>query len=103
MEGGFVRGHDAVRSYWRRRWELIDPRVEPVAFAEDQGGRIVVNVHQTVRDTAGTLLVDQHVQHVYSLRDGLVSRMKIRGVSAHQPAIERSQATISNRRETKAT
>jgi ketosteroid isomerase-like protein len=103
MEGGFVRGHDAVRSYWPRQWELIDPRVEPVAFAEDQGGRIVVNVHQTVRDTAGTLLVDQHVQHVYSLRDGLVSRMKIRGVTAHQPAIESSQATISNRRETKAT
>jgi ketosteroid isomerase-like protein len=77
MEGGFVRGHDEVRSYWTRQWQVLDPTVEPVAFAEDQTGRLVVTVHQLVRDRAGTLLVDQQVQHVYSLRDGLVCRMEI--------------------------
>jgi ketosteroid isomerase-like protein len=82
MEGGFVRGHDAVRSYWRRQWEVIDPRVEPMAFAEDEAGRIVVTVHQIVRNRAGILLSDQHVQHVYSLQDGLVCRMEIRRPSA---------------------
>ena len=70
MEGGFVHGHDAVRSYWTRQWQVLDPIVEPIAFAEDHAGRIVVTVHQMVRDRAGALIVDQHVEHVYSLRDG---------------------------------
>ena len=77
MEGGFVHGHDAVRSYWTRQWQVLDPTVEPIAFAEDHAGRIVVTVHQIVRDRAGALIVDQHVEHVYSLRDGLVCRMEI--------------------------
>jgi ketosteroid isomerase-like protein len=80
MEGGFVHGHDAVRSYWMRQWQMLDPTVEPIAFAEDQTGRIVVTVHQVVRDRAGTVLVDQDVQHVYSLRNGLVCRMEIASV-----------------------
>jgi SnoaL-like domain len=54
MEGGFVHGHDAVRSYWTRQWQALDPTVEPMAFAEDSAGRIVVTVHQIVRDRAGT-------------------------------------------------
>jgi ketosteroid isomerase-like protein len=82
MEGGFVHGHDAVRSYWTRQWQVLDPTVEPIAFAEDDTGRIVVTVHQIVRDRTGTLLVDRHLQHVYSLRDGLVSRMEIAAVQA---------------------
>jgi len=35
MEGGWVYGRDAVRSYWTRQWNLIDPRFEPVQFAPD--------------------------------------------------------------------
>jgi nuclear transport factor 2 (NTF2) superfamily protein len=81
MEGGFVHGHEAVRSYWTRQWRVLDPTVEPIAFDEDQG-RIVVTVHQVVRDRAGTLLADQHVQHIYSLRDGLVCRMEIASFQA---------------------
>ena len=81
-EGGFVHGYDAVRSYWTRQWQVLDPTVEPIAFAEDDTGRTVVTVHQIVRDSTGTLLVDRHLQHVYSLRDGLVSRMEIAAVQA---------------------
>ena len=82
MEGGFVHGYDAVRSYWARQWQVLDPTVQPIAFAEDDTGRIVVTVHQIVRDRTGTLLVDRHLQHVYSLRDGLVSRMETAPVQA---------------------
>jgi hypothetical protein len=32
MEGGFVRGHDGVRSYWTRQWQVLDPTVEPLVF-----------------------------------------------------------------------
>jgi hypothetical protein len=50
--------------------------VEPEALAEN-AGRVVVDVHQVIRDRAGELLADQHVRHVYTTRDGLIARMEI--------------------------
>lgn len=78
MEGGRVRGHNGVRDYWRRQWAIIDPCVEPTEFRDDEGGRTVVDVHQTVRDLSGKTLVDQVVQHVYSIHNDLIVRMDIR-------------------------
>ena len=78
MEGGYLRGHDAVREYWTRQWELIDPHVEPQRFTTDDTGRIVVEVHQVVRDRAGRVLTDQVVQHVYVVQHGLIRQMEIR-------------------------
>jgi ketosteroid isomerase-like protein len=77
MEGGRVFGQANVREYWRRQWEVVDPSVEPRRFEDDESGRIVVHVHQVVRDRAGTVLVDQMVHHAYSFRDGLIDRMDI--------------------------
>jgi ketosteroid isomerase-like protein len=77
MEGGRVLGRAAVREYWTRQFELIDSRVEPEAFTTDGEGRVVVDVHQVVHDTAGELLSDGRVEHVYTVRDGLVERMEI--------------------------
>jgi hypothetical protein len=78
MEGGWVHGHEAVRAYWTRQWGLIDPHVEPRGFSTAEPGRIVVDVHQVVRDGAGTVVTDQMVQHVYLIQDGLITRMDIR-------------------------
>ncbi len=78
MEGGYVHGHDAVREYWTRQWTVIDPHVEPLRFEVDAEGRIVVDVHQVVRDLAGNVKADQNVQHVYRMRDGLITGMEIR-------------------------
>ena len=77
MEGGRVHGHEGVRDYWTRQWTMIDPHVDPVEMAPDEQGRIVVDVHQVVRDMTGKLLVDQMVQHIYTIRDGLIERMDI--------------------------
>ena len=77
MEGGRVRGREAVRAYWTRQWQTIDPRVEPRAFQELPDGRIAVEVRQVVRDSAGAVLVDQMVRHVYRLEDGLIRSMEI--------------------------
>ena len=78
MEGGYLHGHDAVREYWTRQWGMIDPRVEPRGFTVDERGRVVVDVHQVVRDRAGRIVTDQMVQHVYQIEDGLVRSMEIR-------------------------
>lgn len=78
MEGGRVRGHGDVRDYWERQWKVVDPHVEPTRIEEDASGRTVVTVHQVVRDLGSNVLLDREVQHVYSIDDGLITRMEIR-------------------------
>jgi len=78
MEGGRVRGKAAVRGYWTRQFEVLDPKVEPQKFTADADGRIAVEVHQVVHDKSGKLVVDQMVRHVYEIRDGLIRSMEIR-------------------------
>jgi SnoaL-like domain len=78
MEGGTVHGHEGVRAYWTRQWGMIDPHVDPLGFRDDSDGCIIVSVHQVVRELSGNVLLDRMVEHVYSLKDGLISRMEIR-------------------------
>jgi hypothetical protein len=52
--------------------------VDPIAFTADGEGRVVVDVHQVVRTLEGELISEGEVQHVYTIRDGLVERMDIR-------------------------
>lgn len=78
MEGGRVLGHGAVREYWWRQFEVLDPKVEPKNFSRDADGRIVVDVHQVVHDKNGKLVVDQMVRHVYVIRRDLIQSMEIR-------------------------
>jgi len=78
MTGGSVHGRDAVREYWTNQWRQIDPRVEPTGMTSDGRGRIVVDVHQVVRDMSGAILADRMVQHVYTVDNGLITQMEIR-------------------------
>jgi hypothetical protein len=78
MEGGVVHGHEGVRSYWTRQWGMINPHVDPEGFSQDEAGRVIVSVHQVVRDNTGNVLLDRMVEHVYTLKDGLIQSMEIR-------------------------
>ena len=86
LEGGRVHGRAAVREYWRRQWELIDPRVEPRGFSTEADGRVAVDVRQVVHDRAGVLLKDEMVQHVYRIDDGLVRSMELRSAPVRPAA-----------------
>ena len=77
MEGGRVHGHDQVRDYWTRQFQMINPQVKPQAFTPQENGSITVTVHQVVRSLDGNLLADQMVQHVYWIQDNLIQRMEI--------------------------
>ena len=77
MEGGHMRGTANVRDYWTRQWSMMDPRVEPLRIEDDKLGHTVVDAHQVVRDLSGNILVDQIVQHIYTIRNGLIERMDI--------------------------
>jgi SAM-dependent methyltransferase len=78
MQGGHVVGHDDVREYWSRQWRLIDPTVHPTRFTVLDDGRVDVEVHQVVRDLAGTVLEAKTVHHVYTFVEDLVTSMEIR-------------------------
>jgi ketosteroid isomerase-like protein len=84
MDGGHVHGLEGVREYWTRQWTIVSPHVEPVGFERTEGGAIVAEVQQTVRDLEGNLLQEQThglkdktVGHVFRFRDGKVARFDI--------------------------
>ncbi|MFO1451390.1 MAG: nuclear transport factor 2 family protein [Opitutaceae bacterium] len=77
FKGGFVRGPEAIRAYWTEQWGEIDPHVRPVTFHPDEAGRILVDVHQVVRDLTGTVLADEHVGHRFTLAQGLIQTMEV--------------------------
>ena len=79
-EGGRLQGREAVTDYWTRQWKALDPHVEPRDFSIEEDGRTAVHVHQVVRDPSGNVIVDQMVEHVYTIRDGRIARMDIRDV-----------------------
>ena len=77
FKGGFVRGPEEIRAYWTEQWSEIDGQVEPVAFHPEEDGRILVDVHQVVRDLAGVLLADEHVGHRFTIEQGSIQAMEV--------------------------
>lgn len=77
FKGGFVRGPEEVRAYWTEQWSEIDPHVEPVAFHLEEDGRILVEVHQVVRDLAGNVVADERVGHRFAFEHGLIQGMDV--------------------------
>jgi ketosteroid isomerase-like protein len=81
QDGGYVHGHDGLRRYWTRQWDMIDPHVEPMDFSLTSEGEIVVAIRQTVRDPSGKILAEGKTTHVFRLEDGLIKRFDIRARS----------------------
>jgi hypothetical protein len=76
-EGGRVIGKEQIRAYWTRQWREFDPHVEPVGITVDEGGKILVRVHQLVRNLHGAVLSDGEVLHVFTVRSGLIAAMDL--------------------------
>jgi len=76
MEGGHIHGREAVRDYWTRQWQMINPSVEPQDIADTPNGSLVT-AHQVIRDLDGQVLADQIVMHQFELKDGLIQRFDI--------------------------
>lgn len=77
FKGGFVQGPQAVCAYWTEQWSEINPHVEPVSFHSEEFERILVEVHQVVRDLAGAVVADEHVGHRFTLEHGLIQKMEV--------------------------
>ena len=77
LEGGHVYGHEGVRNYWTRQWVAMDPRTGPTNFSIGEDGTACVEVHLTVRDLKGNLVLDTRVGHVFQIEGGLIRRFDI--------------------------
>lgn len=83
LDGGYVRGKEAVRDYWTRQWAQVSPRVEPLSFDVRGDGEIAVQVQQDLFDLSGKPLEiagglhSQIVRHVYQFQNGKVVRFDI--------------------------
>jgi hypothetical protein len=78
-EGGRVVGKEEIRSYWTRQWKEFDPHVEPLELIDQEGGIVEVKVHQLVKSISGDVLSDGEVWHVYTIANGLIERMELKG------------------------
>jgi len=87
FKGGFVRGSQEVRAYWTEQWSEINPHVEPVSFYSEEAGRILVEVHQVVRDEAGAVLADEHVGHRFTLEHSLIQAMEVCPLPSSTPNV----------------
>lgn len=77
FKGGFVRGPEEVRAYWTEQWKEIDALVEPVTFHPEEDGRILVDVHQVVRNLDGSVIADERIGHRYTIEQGLIQGMEV--------------------------
>jgi hypothetical protein len=78
-EGGRVVGKEEIRSYWTRQWKEFDPHVEPLEVIDQEAGITVVKVHQLVKSLGGDVLADNEVWHVYTIANGFIERMDLKG------------------------
>jgi hypothetical protein len=81
-EGGKVVGKEEVRAYWTRQWAAFDPHVEPLETIDLGGDKLEVRVHQLVKNLQGDVLSDSEVRHVFSVKDGLIKSMDLKGEEA---------------------
>ena len=76
MEGGYVYGHEAVKDYWTRQFQLVSSKVIPLEIKK-QNDVVHIKVHQVVHDIYGELLADEMVEHIFHLKDKKIYRFDI--------------------------
>lgn len=76
LDNETIYGRDAVRAYWLRQLETTEPHAEPTWFTRE-GDEIVVSVDLVLRDKAGEVIESKVVEHVYTLRNGLIQSMRV--------------------------
>ena len=70
------RGHDGVRAFWRyflTSWESIEFRLDDLI---DAGDEVVALIWQRNRGRASGAVVEYEYAQVWTLRDGLVTRLR---------------------------
>jgi limonene-1,2-epoxide hydrolase len=81
IAGGRMHGRDAVRAYWQKQWQEIDPKVEPMRINIADDGKAHVLVDQLVRALDGEILQNRQVEHVFEFDGPFIGRMTVIGLA----------------------
>lgn len=76
-EGGRLTGPDALAAYWARNDQSIQVELAPYAYGVAPDGRLIADLVLTVHNRRGQLWSETTVRHLFTLREGLISRMDI--------------------------
>jgi limonene-1,2-epoxide hydrolase len=79
--GERLHGRDAVKAYWQKQWQEIDPTVEPMRINIAPDGKAHVLVDQLVRALDGEILQNLKVEHVFEFDGPFISRMTTLGLA----------------------
>lgn len=93
LEGGFVYGREAVREYWTKQFEIIQPELEPLKFETDENNRNIVTVHQIIRDLQGNTLAEATVRQIFTIENGLISLYEIGETDTIREMIQKTRAS----------
>jgi ketosteroid isomerase-like protein len=83
VEGGFVHGHAGVRRHWEEVFSSSEPRIEVEEVEPRPDGILAAHVHQIVKGPDGQTVSDDHLTHVFRVRDGLIKRMHVETSTAN--------------------
>ena len=67
-QGGRLHGREEVSTYWRRQWQGVGPRFDPVDMVRLAHGRLAVDLHYEVVEHDGSVLLEGTVRHVHRFR-----------------------------------
>ncbi len=85
MEGGHVRGREAVRSYWTRQWAMLNPQVDPISFCARPNGSTRAEVTRSCAQ--GAILLDRTVGHIFHIEQDLITRFDIEEFASSPPRL----------------
>lgn len=77
LGGGYVHGHEGLREYWSKQWEMLDSDIEPVSISVAGQGKVVANVRHVVRDMNENIVEDEMLQHTYLIEGNLIKHMDV--------------------------
>jgi ketosteroid isomerase-like protein len=76
LEGGRVRGRDALRQYWSEQFAMVQPEASPIEMLEVSGDRIVVRLHYLIKAMeGGGVWTDEITSNTFTFADDLVLSM----------------------------
>ena len=77
LEGGTVRGRQAVLDYFARQFATMDPDARLIRVRDEPPARLVADVQYAVKNLQGQLWSDTRAILAYDFRDGLLAGLEV--------------------------
>lgn len=76
LEGGRIRGRDALRSYWVEQFNMVQPEASPIDMNELADGRIAVRLHYVIHALdGGGVWTDEITNNTFTFIGDQIARM----------------------------